>query len=141
MIRHKTKSTESDTFFDLVKAFPLRPIRTEAEHERASRILRRLVGSKAEDEFATGERDYIESLAILVGEHQRKRRDTQVAALTPAGILRHLMEENEMSVTDIGHVIGSRSAASMVLSGRRNLSRRHILRLTERFGVDPALLL
>lgn len=141
MIRHKPKSAESDTFFDLVKAFPLRPIRTEAEHERASRILRRLVGSKAEDEFTTGERDYIESLAILVGEHQRKRRDAQVAALTPAGILRHLMEENEMSVTDIGNVIGSRPAASMVLSGRRNLSRRHILRLTERFGVDPALLL
>ena len=44
----------------MVKAFSLKPIRTQADHEAASRMLRRLVGSKPEAQFTAGERDYID---------------------------------------------------------------------------------
>ncbi len=139
MIRQKIKSRSADVFLDLVKSFPLRPIRTEADHQAASRILRRLVGSKSESDFKAGERDYMESLAILVRDYQHQNRRRQLAALRPVEILRHLMEENAMNVTELGNVIGSRTAASMILHGQRHPSKAHILRLADRFRVDPAL--
>ena len=141
MIRQMGKTGKSDVFLDLVKAFPLKPIRTEADHEAAGRVLRQLVGSKAEDEFVSGERDYLESLSILVRDYQQKHRMQALASRSPAEILQHLMTENGMNVTDLGEVIGSRSAASMIVHGRRSPSRSHILHLAERFGVDPSLFL
>src|SRR6266567_6372287 len=115
MIRHKIKTPEFDSFLELAKAFPLKPIRTQAQHEAASRVLRRLVGSKGE--FNSGERDYIDALSILVRDHQQKQRGAELSASTPVEIIRHLMEENDMSVSDLGGVIGSRTAASMILNG------------------------
>ena len=141
MIHRKAASRQSDEFLDLVRAFPLKPIRTEVDHEAASRMLRRLVGGTPERRFTSGQRDYLESLTILVRDYQQKHRMGQLAALSPAQILRHLMEENTMTVTDLGHVIGSRTAASMILSGRRNPSKTHMLRLAGRFSVDPSLFL
>lgn len=141
MIRQMGKTGRSDVFLDLVKAFPLKPIRTDADHEAASRTLRQLVGSKPEEEFLPGERDYLESLSILVHDYQQKHRMQTLASCSPSEILQHLMNENGMNVTDLGEVIGSRSAASMIVHGRRSPSRTHILRLADRFGVDPSLFL
>lgn len=141
MIRQKTDLKASASFLDLVRAFPLRPIRAEKEHEAASKVLRRLVGSKAEGDFTCDERDYLEALTILVQDYQQKARGQTLKSSSPLQVLRHLMDESGMTVTDLGKVIGSRTAASMVLNGRRTLSKAHILRLAERFGVDPTLFL
>lgn len=141
MIRQMVKAGKSDVFLDLVKAFPLKPIHTETDHEAAGQMLRQLVGSKPEEEFVSGERDYLESLGILMHDYQRKQRMRTLASCSPSEILQHLMNENGMNVTDIGDVIGSRSAASMIVHGRRSPSKAHILRLAERFAVDPSLFL
>src|SRR6266540_4075109 len=107
MIRQRSKSRESDDFFTLVKAFALRPIRTAKEHEGASRMLTRLVASKPEGKLSSGERDYIEALTILVRDYQQKRQDARRAEMEPREILRHLVQENGMTVSDLGRVIGS----------------------------------
>jgi HTH-type transcriptional regulator/antitoxin HigA len=49
------------------------------------------------------------------------------------------MEENEMSTTDLGYVLGSRGLASEVLNGNRGLSKTLIRKLADKFGVDPGL--
>jgi HTH-type transcriptional regulator/antitoxin HigA len=139
MIRQKIKSRASDVFLDLVRAFPLKPIRSEADHDAANRTLQRLAGSKPEDRFTTGERDYLEALTILVRDYQQRRKSGEYSRLKPVEILRHLMEENRMTVTDLGHVIGSRTAASMILHEKRSPSKLHILRLADRFRVNPSL--
>ncbi len=136
MMREANKS-----FLELVRAFPPRPIRTAADYAAASSTLRRLVGSKSEDRFTAEERDYLEVLTILVRDYQQKQRNGEMAALQPADILRHLMDERGMTVTDLGRVIGSRTAASMLVNGRRSPSKGHILRLARHFGVDPSLFL
>ena len=141
MIRQKTTLREGDVFLELVSAFPLKPIRTSADQDAASQVLRRLVGSKPGGKFATGERDYIGALTILVRDYQQKQRSGAMAGVKPLDVIRHLMEENGMSVTDLGNVIGSRTAASMILNGRRSPSKRHVLRLAERFGVDASAFL
>ena len=141
VIRQKPTLRAGDVFLELVSEFPLKPIRTSADHEAASRVLRRLVLSKPEGKFTAGERDYLEALTILVRDYQQKQRAGALAKVKPLEIIRHLMEENGMSVTDLGSVIGSRTAASMILNGRRSPSKRHVLRLAERFGVDASAFL
>ncbi|MCX7015302.1 MAG: helix-turn-helix domain-containing protein [Candidatus Sumerlaeota bacterium] len=59
--------------------------------------------------------------------------------VTPVEILRTLMEDRGMNASDLGRVLGNRSLGSLILNGRRELSKTHIKRLAEYFGVTPAL--
>src|SRR5258706_61386 len=97
VIRQKSTLRAGDGFLELVSAFPLKPIRTSADHDAASRMLRRLVLSKPEGKFTAGERDYVEALTILVRDYQQKQRAGALAKVKPLEIIRHLMEENGMS--------------------------------------------
>lgn len=53
-------------------------------------------------------------------------------------VLRLLMDQHELGVADLPE-IGSKSMVSRVLSGERDLSKKHILALAQRFGIDPGL--
>ncbi len=46
-----------DSYFDLVRAFPLRPIHSEKDLSRATTVLVQLTKSKPEDKMDDGERD------------------------------------------------------------------------------------
>jgi HTH-type transcriptional regulator/antitoxin HigA len=51
------------------------------------------------------------------------------------------VEANNMTVSELGEVLGSKGVASEVLNGKRSLSKAHILKLARRFHVDPSLFL
>jgi antitoxin component HigA of HigAB toxin-antitoxin module len=51
------------------------------------------------------------------------------------------MSESGMKVGDLAKVIGNQTAASLVLSGQRELSKAHIVRLADYFHVEPGLFL
>ena len=53
-------------------------------------------------------------------------------------VLRLLMDQYELGVADLPE-IGSKSMVSRVLSGERDLSKKHILALAQRFGIEPGL--
>ena len=61
-----------------------------------------------------------------------------VPAAEPADVLRYLLERNGLSQRDIAPELGSESTVSLVLSGKRQLNRDHIARLSRRFNVSPA---
>ena len=44
-----------------------------------------------------------------------------------------------MSVNDLGAVLGSQSLASMVLHGKRGISRANVMKLAQHFRVNPLL--
>jgi len=50
------KRPVKDSYFDLVHVFPLRPIRSESEFDRAMEVLRKLATSKPERKMDAGER-------------------------------------------------------------------------------------
>ncbi|HZZ41552.1 MAG TPA: hypothetical protein VFE58_01320 [Tepidisphaeraceae bacterium] len=131
----------ADTFLTLVQVFPLRPIRTKAEHAKAAKMLTRLIGTKSANDRNADERDYIQTLTMLVADYQQKHRAIAMDDIDPIKIVRHLMEENNLTVTDLGEIIGNRPAASMFLNRRRKLSKSHILRLSNRFHLNPQLFL
>jgi HTH-type transcriptional regulator/antitoxin HigA len=65
----------------------------------------------------------------------------QLPDVPPLRMLQYLMEQRGLRQADLLPVFGSRSIASTVLNGKRELSKTHIRRLAEFFHVSPAVFL
>jgi len=59
----------------------------------------------------------------------------------PHEILGHLMEQHGLRQVDIAPLVGSRGQVSLILSGRRGMSKRQAIRLAEFFHVSAELFL
>ena len=68
-------------------------------------------------------------------------RTCPLPPLKPHKMIPHLMEWRQLRQADLLPVFGSRSAASDVISGKREPSKAHIRKLAEFFHVSPALFL
>jgi HTH-type transcriptional regulator/antitoxin HigA len=129
----------SDDYLDLIRQFPLRKLRGDSDHAEAVRILTRLIGRR-EPLLSPGERDYAEALVFFVEEFDERVHPFPKTKRTPLQVLRYLMEQNGMNSESLGKVLGNKTAASLVLNGKRELSKAHIRKLANRFKVDPGLL-
>jgi HTH-type transcriptional regulator/antitoxin HigA len=134
-----TSAKPDRRYLNLVRQFPLRPIRSQRELDRAMKIAGHLA-TYDEGTLPPGEQDYLEALTVFIEDHQR-RHPVDVPEVTPLAMLKHLMEERDMSITDLGRIIGSQSNASLILSGKRAISRRVMRLLGQHFGVAPAVFL
>jgi antitoxin component HigA of HigAB toxin-antitoxin module len=122
-----------DSYLRLVRRFPLRAIRAESEYDAAIAVLIPLTGR--EGGLDQGELEYLRALAVLVGEYERVRYAVKAKTLDPVDLLKFLMRENALSVNDVGGIIGSQPAASMILGGRREISKEAAKKLAGRFGL------
>ena len=127
-----------DDYLRLVAELPVRPIRTRAEYVAAQEVLDDLIGR---DDLSPGEQDYAAALARFVEEFEREQEADRRSRQTPLELLRHLLQENGMSTTDLGDVLGSRGLASEVLNGKRGLSKALIRKLAAHFGLPAGLFL
>jgi HTH-type transcriptional regulator/antitoxin HigA len=93
-----------------------------------------------EGTLSRGEQDYLDALTILIDDYQR-RNPLDMPKLTPLAVLKHLMEEHDMNISDLGRVIGSQTNASLIFSGKRAISKRVMRLLSQHFGVEPAVFL
>ena len=127
----------SDSYLQCVIQFPLKVIKTEREHDQAVAAMGRLLIRGNPDD---GELQYVETLSQLVGEYEDKAgHRIKLPNRDPIKILKFLMHESKMSISDLGKIIGSQGVASEVLRGRRELSKSHIRKLAEYFHVNPGL--
>jgi HTH-type transcriptional regulator / antitoxin HigA len=117
-------------YLTLLATFPPRPIRNDAELYAAIDVIDRLI---ARPELTPDEQDYLVVLGSLVHAYE----EAHVLMPPASGIdaLRHLMEENGLTQADLAPLFGSKSNLSEILSGKRELSKRHIRALSERFGL------
>lgn len=83
------------------------------------------------------EEEAIELLTLLVDRYESRRYP--LPDVGPAEMLRFLIDQNGLAQRDVAAELGSESTVSLVLSGRRQLNRDHIARLSERFHVSPAV--
>jgi HTH-type transcriptional regulator/antitoxin HigA len=126
----------SDTYLALIEQFPLKTLKSEAQHERAAAVVSQLIGRTLD----AGSGDYLDALLVLVSKYEDERHAIG-DDLTARQALRALMDFNQLTQADIGRVIGSESAVSMFLSGGRGLSKLQIKKLAERFKLDPTIFL
>jgi len=127
-------------YLALFGEFPLRPIRTSAEHDRAARIFHQL--SMRDGKLDRAEEAYLEVLESLLERYDRSHYPIATDDITPTQVLRALVQQSGMSVTELGELLGSKGAASELLSGKRKEpSKSQIRQLCARFKVDAGLFL
>lgn len=134
----RNSSVVADRYLDLVRTFPLRLLRSGTEYRRATEVVDRLA-TQAEGTLAPGEQDYLDTLALLIEDYDRRQAPALDEGIDGVAVLKHLMEANEMTVSELGTVLGSKGVASEVLSGKRSLSKAHMAKLSRRFNVDPSV--
>jgi HTH-type transcriptional regulator/antitoxin HigA len=112
-------------------------IETDEEMEQFIEIMEPLSRAIEHGKATPEEKTLHSLLSMLVKEYDD--RAYPLPAGDPIGLLRFLMEQRNLSATDLTPVFGARSIASLVLNGKRELSKTHIRKLAEFFRVPPAL--
>lgn len=133
-------ANKSDDYFDLIRNFPIVPIRSKKQFEAASRILDQLL-KIPEDSLTKGESDYLIVLGNEIADYEEAEMADDLANISEAEIIKHLLDSHDMSASDLGRVLGNRELGSKVLRGERELSKSNILKLAEHFNVDSGLFL
>ena len=116
---------------ELLAKHPPRVIRTEAENERFTRILEEF--DRRHTSLTRAEREYADLLTLLIENFEEQQY--QLPKASPLEALRFLMDQHQLRQKDMLDVFGSPSIASEVLSGKRELSKEHIRRLSARFSL------
>lgn len=98
------------------------PIRDSRSHSLALDEINRLWGSSRADDL-----ERIELLSILVEAYERDHVPMPSPAPLDAIVFR--MEQLGLSRADLGRILGSRSRATEILNGRRELSLNMVRRL------------
>jgi HTH-type transcriptional regulator/antitoxin HigA len=122
-------------YHKLVQSFPLRPIRSDTDLDRAIAMIDSLI---TRDDLDSGADDYLEVLSDLV--HRYETENDPITPVSDAEMLRFLLESNDMSQTELAERSEiAESTISEILAGKRRLSRGHIAALSKLFHVSPAL--
>jgi HTH-type transcriptional regulator/antitoxin HigA len=125
-------------FTDLVGLLPPHVIRDEPDYDAVIELLDKLL---ARPKLTKGQADFFETWSVLVADYERERHPVESAKITGLDALRHLLDENEMTASDLGELLGNRSLGSKILRGERELSKTHLRILADRFKVDAGVFL
>ena len=120
---------------DLVEnLYDLRPIRSKATHLKAAAQVDKLIGLK---KMTKDQKDYLDALVALIVQYESDRYPKP--GPDPIGNLKFLMEQNGMTASDLGRLLGNRSKGTQILNGHRGMSKATIEKLCTRFKVGPAV--
>ena len=124
-------------YLTLIWRFPLRPIRSDAELDAASEVIDDLTDR---DDLSPAESDYLDVLGDLVEKYEDEH--VEMPDVSDAAMLRSLMDEMSVKQVDVVRGTGiSKTVLSLVLNGKRDLTREHIGILSKYFGVNPSVFL
>jgi len=125
--------TASPEYIQLLKKFPPRVIRTEKENEACTELLYEL--DRRSKKLTSAEKDLAELLTLLIEDFED--RHYQLPRAKPLEVLQFLMDQHGLLQKDLADVFGTPSIVSEVLSGKRELNKHHIKRLSRFFHVSP----
>lgn len=87
----------------------------------------------------------VDIVCARISEYEKQQPEIQALRAEmdaiPVGlaVLRTLMDQHHLTISDFADEIGSKSMVSRVLNGERQLSVNHIRKLATRFNVSPAV--
>lgn len=115
-----------------------RPIRDRTQYRDTVAIADTLAGHRLNRDQS----DYFALLCDLIEAWERDHQPAPPPAAGPLDVLRHLLEANDLTGADLARLLDvSRSLASRILSGERQLTAAHIATLSRRFRLNPAAFL
>jgi HTH-type transcriptional regulator/antitoxin HigA len=123
-----------NTYFNLVKRFPLAHIRDDDELGAAQKMINDLL----QQDLDEGAQAYFDVLTDLVEAYEDKR--VPIPDASEGDVLRVLMTANGVSQSKLAKEVGvSPSTISSVLSGERSLTKAQIVKLARFFHVSTAV--
>ena len=119
----------------IMKNATIRPIKSRSDWKAATKRISALMDAKAN----TPEGDELAVLAVLVADYERHAFPT--AAPSVREVIEFRMEQLGVGQAELAKVLGSRSRASEILSGKRKtLSLGLVKRLRDKWGIPAGLL-
>ena len=119
----------------LLKKVAPKVIRTEEENEAYTEALYEL--DRRAKSLSPAEKELAGLLTLLIEDFEEKHY--RLPKAKPLNVLHFLMDQHSLKQKDLVGIFGTPSVVSEVLSGKRNLSKTHIKRLSTRFHVSPEL--
>lgn len=116
----------------LLAKIPPKVIRSEAENEHYINALYALEQKRS---LTREEQELADLLTLLIEDFEEKRY--RLPHATPRQALSFFMEQHSLKQKDLLDIFGSRSIVSEVISGKRELTKEQIRRLSLRFHVSP----
>ncbi len=119
----------------LLAKFPPRVVRSEEQNKGYIEALYEL--EQSHDTWSAEEADLADLLTLLIEDYEEKQY--RLPQSSPLATIAFLMDQQGLRQKDLVDVFGTRSIVSEVLSGKRELNKEHIRRLSERFHVSPEI--
>ena len=119
-------------------------IKTEEDYQTALEAIEHFF-SEAKDTSDDPLNDLIEIISRAIEKYELTKQDIvyfeKLAnnASQEISVIRALMNQHNLTLSDFKTEIGSKSLVSMILNGKRNLTKDHIAKLSSKFNLDPAL--
>lgn len=113
-------------------ATDVKPLRSEADYEKAMREVEKLWGAKS----GTPKGDRLDVLGTLIDAYEAER-----FPMDPPDPIKFRMEQQGLTRRDLENIIGSRTRIAEVLNRKRGLSIGMIRRLHDRLGISAEVLI
>ena len=113
----------------------IQPIHTEMDYQKALERIEEIFDAKP----GTKQGDELEILGILIDEYEKKH--FPIEAPNPVEAIKFRMDQLGMEQKDLARLLGSKSRASEILSGKRSLSLRQIKILYRKLGIPAEILI
>ena len=134
---HTLYGKTEDQYLDLVRQFPLRPLRTEDDLDMAIGVVDALLDRA---KLTLPEQDYLDVLSDLVEAYEAER--IPMRPVGDADLLRFLIQQKSVTQAETATGAGvAESTLSAVLAGKRKLNRTQIAKLAGYFHVEPGAFL
>jgi HTH-type transcriptional regulator/antitoxin HigA len=123
----------SSKYLELIRSLPLRPLRSEADLDRAEAMLHHLLDMPS---LSAPEQDYLEILGNLIDEYESKAHP--IAPLLPNKMLAMSIESKGVTQMEVSRATGIPvSTISELIAQKREFNRAHIEKLCAYFRLDP----
>ena len=122
-------------YFELVRRFPLRPIRSDRDLDTATEVIDELI---AKEKRSPDAEDYLDVLSDLVEKYENVHYPIPDA--TPTEMLQFFIDDRKTNQRAVAQGSGiAVSTMSEILAGRRPLNLEHMRKLARFFNVDAGL--
>lgn len=127
-------TTESDRYINLLAKFPPRPIATPAQYLEFQAEIDRLLDAETIEPEGL---EYLNVLGTLVREYEEKH--VPMPDLSGIELLKALIDEFNLTFTDLAAIFETESVFTEVINGDRPLTVQHIEHLSRKFKVSPSI--
>jgi len=130
----------ADGYLELIRRFPLVPIRGEGHLKQAIKMIDEL-SIIDEEKLSGGQSDYLRVLTDLVERFEDAHHPLEAAFEDGIDVLKYLLDQHQMTASDLGRILGNRQMGSAVLRRSRQLSKANVLKLAAHFNIGTDSLL